>query len=167
VFSPQDYELAARILGLPVPQSDAERAVAAPAVSAVLRNFYKVSAPMPGHEPPGVYTGATRSLNGYPNNNKPEANDQLQHRITAGITTPEDGAEVEALMEIIFDDPMLMDMFINFLESQQDQSLAAGEYLSRQRPLEYDLPNYGGQYSVLNAPASNSVPPSVAYQPLG
>jgi len=167
VFSPQDYELASRILGLPVPQTDAERAVAAPAVHAVLRNFYKAAAPMPGHEPDGVYTGATRSLNGYPDNNKPEAQVQLQRRITAGITTPEDGAEVEGLLELLLQDPMLMEMFIDFLESQQSQSLQSGEYLSRQRPLEYDMPNFGGQYSVLNAPSSSTIPPSVEYQPIG
>lgn len=167
MFSPQDYELAARILGLPVPQTDAERAVAAPAVHAVLRNFYKAAAPMPGHEPEGLYTGATRSLNGYPDNNKPEANVQLQRRINAGISTPEDNAEVEGLLELLLQDPMLMEMFIDFLENQQSQSLQSGEYLSRQRPLEYDMPNFGGQYSVLNAPSSSTIPPSVEYQPLG
>jgi hypothetical protein len=41
------------------------------------------------------------------------------------------------------------------------------EYLSRQRPAEYDLPNYGGQYSLLNAPSNSSLPPSVEYQELG
>jgi len=46
------------------------------------------------------------------------------------------------------------------------EGMEAGEYLSRQRPLEYDLPNYGGQYSVLNAPSSSTVPPSVMYQKL-
>lgn len=167
MFSPQDYELAARILGLPVPQTDAERAVAAPAVHAVLRNFYKAAAPMPGHEPEGLYTGATRSLNGYPDNNKPEANVQLQRRINAGVSTPEDNAEVEGLLELLLQDPMLMEMFMDFLENQQSQSLQSGEYLSRQRPLEYDMPNFGGQYSVLNAPSSSTIPPSVEYQPLG
>ena len=167
MFSPQDYELASRILGLPVPQTDAERAVAAPAVHAVLRNFYKAAAPMPGHEPEGLYTGATRSLNGYPDNNKPEANVQLQRRINAGISTPEDNAEVEGLLELLLQDPMLMEMFMDFLENQQSQSLQSGEYLSRQRPLEYDMPNFGGQYSVLNAPSSSTIPPSVEYQPLG
>lgn len=167
MFSPQDYELAARVLGLPVPETAAERAVAAPAVHAVLRNFYKRTPPMPGHEPEGLFIGATRSLNGYPDNNKPEAHDQLQHRINAGVTTPEDGAEVEALLEAILENPQLMEMFMDFIENQNQDSLDSGEYLSRQRPLEYDLPNYGGQYSVLNAPSTSSIPPSIAYQELG
>ena len=166
MFSPQDYELAARILGLPVPQTDAERAIAAPTVHAVLRNFGKAEAPMPGMEPEGMYTGATRSLNKYPSNNTPEASSQLRRRITAGVVTPEDSSELEDLLEILLEDPQMMQMFIGFIEDQQKQSLESGEYLSRQRPLEYDMPSYGGQYSVLNAPGSNSIPPSVEYQAL-
>jgi len=47
--------------------------------------------------------------------------------------------------------------------SQQDQHMDA---LSAQRPMEYDTPNLGSNYSVLNAPSSNGIEPSRAYQPL-
>jgi hypothetical protein len=48
----------------------------------------------------------------------------------------------------------------------QAQDEASGDVLSQQRPLEYDMPNYGGQYSVLNAPNSTQIPPSIRYQAL-
>ena len=60
-----------------------------------------------------------------------------------------------------------MQMFLEFIQNLNTTGMEGAEYLSRQRPLEYDLPNYGGQYSVLNAPSSSTVPPSVMYQELG
>ena len=65
MFSKADYELAARILGLPVPQTPAEMAAATPATAHVLRRFGQGLPPMPGQEGEGFYTGATRSLNVY------------------------------------------------------------------------------------------------------
>jgi len=41
------------------------------------------------------------------------------------------------------------------------------DMLSAQRPPAYDMPNYGSNYSILNAPASSVIPPSQAYQELG
>jgi len=38
--------------------------------------------------------------------------------------------------------------------------------LSSQRPAEYDTPSEASNYSMLNAPTSNSIPPSVQYQQL-
>jgi hypothetical protein len=167
VFSPQDYELAARILGLPVPTTPAERAVAAPMTATVLRNFYKAAPPMPGREQEGLHTSPTRSLNGYPANTQPEARVQLGRRLQAGVVNESDEQEIEELIMLILNDPNVMAMFMEFLENLNSDSLESGEYLSQQRPLEYDLPNYGGQYSVLNAPSNSTIPASVQYQELG
>lgn len=167
MFSPQDYELAARILGMPVPVTPAEQAIAAPMVAGVLRNFHRAAPPMPGHEMNGLNTSPTRSLNGYPSNNQPEVQVQLGRRLQAGVVSDADNQDVSECIMLILNDPMIMQMFMNYLENIQNQGLEMGDYLSQQRPLEYDLPNYGGQYSVLNAPGSNTIPPSVAYQELG
>jgi hypothetical protein len=167
VFSPQDYELAARILGLPVPRTPAEQAAAAPMVSVVIRNFHRAAPPVPGHEGQGIQTGATRSLNSYPANTQPEAQVDLGRRLQAGVTNPSDEEEVEELIQVLLNNPQLMQMFIEFIQNQNQDSYDSGEYLSRQRPLEYDLPNFGGQYSVLNAPNTSSIPASERYQELG
>ncbi len=167
MFSPQDYELAARLLGLPVPKTPAECAAATPMTAAVLRSYYKAPAPMPGFEGDGLNTSATRSLNPQPRVAQPEARDQLSHRLTAGISTPVDEGEIERLVEILISDPEARDMFMQFIQQFVEQSEEGAEYLSRQRPAEYDLPNYGGQYSLLNAPSSSTIPASVRYQELG
>ncbi len=167
MFSPQDYEFAARVLGLPVPVTSAEKAVAAPMVASVLRNFHRAAPPMPGHEADGMYTNATRSLNAQPKVSQPEARNQLEHRLRAGVVSADDGAELEDLLALVIGDDYLMSAFIQFLQNMGIQSLESGEFLSQQRPLEYDLPNYGGQYSVLNAPSNSQVPASVQYQELG
>lgn len=167
MFSPQDYELAARILGLPVPRTPAEQAAAAPMVSVVIRNFHRAAPPVPGHEGEGIQTGATRSLNSYPSNTQPEARVDLGRRLQAGVINPNDVEEVEELIHVLLNNPQLMQMFIEFIQNQNEDSYESGEYLSRQRPLEYDLPNFGGQYSVLNAPNTSSIPASERYQELG
>lgn len=167
MFSPQDYELAARIVGLPCPQTPAERAAAAPMTAVILKNFHRAAPPMPGREGEGLNTSPTRSLNAYPSNTQPEAKVQLGRRLQAGVVTEGDESEVAELMMLIANDPQLLQMFMAFLQNLEDQSVESGEYLSQQRPLEYDLPNYGGQYSVLNAPSSSTIPPSIRYQELG
>jgi hypothetical protein len=167
VFSPQDYEFASRVLGLPCPKTPAEMAAAAPMTAAVLRNFHRVAPPMPGREGDGIMTSPTRSLNGYPDNSQPEVRGQLMHRLQATASSPSDEAELQELVGMLFQDPGLMELFLEFVQNMRDDGLEGAEYLSRQRPLEYDLPNYGGQYSVLNAPSSSTVPASVAYQELG
>lgn len=166
MFSPADYELAARLLGLPVPKTPAECAAAAPLTSSVLRNYYKAPPPMPGFEAEGITTSATRSLNAYPDVRQPEARDQLQHRLRAGVQTSDDKAELAELAQIIANDPALMQQFMNFVENVQADSDEGAEYLSRQRPAEFDMPNYGGQYSMLNAPSSSTIPPSMKYRAL-
>jgi hypothetical protein len=49
------------------------------------------------------------------------------------------------------------------LEQQGDDHM---DMLSSQRPSEYDMPNYGSNYSLLNAPTNSSIPPSQLYQEL-
>ncbi len=159
--------MAARILGLPVPVTPAEKAAATPLTASVIRNFYKAAPPAPGREEQGLNTSPTRSLNAYPGNTQPEARVQLGRRLQAGAITTEDDRELEDLIMLIINNPMVMEMFMNFIQNMESDSLESGEFLSQQRPLEYDLPNFGGQYSVLNAPSSSTVPPSVEYQALG
>lgn len=159
--------MAARILGLPVPVTPAEKAAATPLTASVIRNFYKAAPPAPGREEQGLNTSPTRSLNAYPGNTQPEARVQLGRRLQAGAITTEDDRELEDLIMLIINNPMVMEMFMNFIQNMESDSLESGEFLSQQRPLEYDLPNFGGQYSVLNAPSSSTVPTSVEYQALG
>lgn len=167
MFSPQDYELAARIVGLPCPQTPAERAAATPMTAAILKNFYKAAPPMPGREAEGMNTSPTRSLNSYPANTQPEAHIQLNRRLQAGVVNEADENEIADLMMLIAKDPHLLAMFMDFLHNMNADADYSGDYLSQQRPIEYDLPNYGGQYSVLNAPNSSTIPASVRYQELG
>jgi len=166
VFSPADYELAARILGLPVPRTPAECAAAAPLTASVLRNYHRAAPPMPGFEEEGINTSATRSLNAYPDVRQPEARREMQHRLQAGIQNTDDQAELAQLFQLIMNDPELLERFMNFVENSQNDADDGANYLSRQRPAEYDMPSYGGQYSMLNAPANSTIPVSVAYQSL-
>lgn len=166
MFSPQDYELAARLLGLPVPKTPAECAAATPMTATVLRSYYKAPAPMPGFEGDGINTSATRSLNVAPRVSQPEARDQLAHRLRAGLVTRDDDIEVRRLLEILMTDPEMMERFMDFAANIQQNSNDAGEFYGQQRPVEYDVPGLGGQYSMLNAPGSSSIPPSQHYQGL-
>lgn len=102
-----------------------------------------------------------------PDVSQPEAKDQLEHRLRAGMSEPNDLAEIADLLEIIEQDPEIVDQLLTVLRSMQEDSMNSGEILSQQRPLYYDTPNYGGQYSVLNAPSSSPIPPSIRYQELG
>lgn len=164
MFSKADYELAARILGLPVPQTPAEIAAATPATAQIVRRFSQGLPPMPGQEGDGMYTGATRSLNAYPDNTMPMEKAKLASRLR---TEPERPHEDAYLMELIAQlDPQEFDLIMALLEELAAQEDAESDRLSSQRPLEYDTPNMGSNYSVLNAPSSNGIEPSRAYQPL-
>lgn len=167
MFSDSDYELAARILGLPVPRTPAERAAATPMVATVLRNYYRAAPPMPGREDGGIMTQPTRSLNRYPDTSQPEAKVQLERRLQAGVTNEPALEEVQELVAVLMQNPEMLQVFMQFMQNAMQQGEDGAEYLSQQRPLEYDMPSYGGQYSVLNAPSSGSIPPSVAFQELG
>jgi hypothetical protein len=124
-------------------------------------------APQPGFEGEGVNTSATRSLNSYPMVNQPEAKVQLERRLQAGVTNDISEEETAELLQIVMEDPELIAAFLEFIKNENQMAEDGAEYLSRQRPAEYDLPNYGGQYSLLNAPSNSSLPPSVEYQELG
>lgn len=164
MFSKADYELAARILGLPVPETPAEQAAAAPATAQILRRFGTGLPPMPGQEGDGVYTGATRSLNGYPDTSMPMQKAQLASRLR---TEPERPHQDAYLMELISSlDPEEFQIIMMLLEQLAEQEELESDRLSSQRPLEYDTPNLGSNYSVLNAPSSNGIEPSRAFQPL-
>ena len=164
MFSKADYELAARILGLPVPETPAEQAAAAPVTAEIIRRFSQGRPPMPGMEPTGFYTGATHSLNGYPDNTMPRQRAQLASRLR---TEPERPQEDAYLMELIQSlEPDEFEIVLMLLEELAEQEEEESDRLSSQRPLEYDTPNLGSNYSVLNAPSSNGIEPSRAYQPL-
>jgi hypothetical protein len=168
VFSPADYELAARLTGLPIPKTVAEQAAAAPLVSDIIRNFNRAPSPMPGFDDQrGVNTAATRSLNAMPNVSQPEAKNQLERRLQAGVLDPDMMAEVADLVEMISEDPSSIEEVLDILMALREDSMASGDALSAQRPMTHDMPNFGGQYSVLNAPSSSVIPPSVKYQNLG
>jgi hypothetical protein len=124
-------------------------------------------APQPGFEGEGVNTSATRSLNSYPAVSQPEAKVQLERRLQAGVTNDISEEETAELLQIVMEDPELIAAFLEFIKNENQMAEDGAEYLSRQRPAEYDLPNYGGQYSLLNAPSNSSLPPSVEYQELG
>lgn len=165
MFSKADYELAARILGLPVPQTPAEQAAAAPATAEVIRRFGQARPPMPGQEGDGFYTGATRSLNAYPNNTAPMQKAQLASRLRTEPERPRDDAYLIELLQGL--EPEEFQIILALIQALAEQGDEEADRLSSQRPLEYDTPNLGSNYSVLNAPASNSIEPSRAYQALG
>lgn len=167
MFSPADYELAARVTGLPVPKTDAERAAAAPVVAQILREYNRALPAAPGFEDPNMRNmGATRSLNAPPNVTQPEVKIALERRLQAGVVDPDDMAEAAELAEMLTENPGLVDFLLELIQEAQMTSEASGEFLSQQRPMEYDMPNYGGQYSVLNAPNTTQVPASIRYQAL-
>ncbi len=165
MFSKADYELAARILGLPVPQTPAEQAAAAPATAEVIRRFGQARPPMPGQEGEGFYTGATRSLNAYPNNTAPMQKAQLAARLRTEPERPREDAYLIELLQAL--EPDEFQIILALIQTLAEQGDEEADRLSSQRPLEYDTPNLGSNYSVLNAPASNGIEPSRAFQPLG
>lgn len=164
MFSKADYELAARILGLPVPQTPAEMAAATPATAQVLRRFGTGLPPMPGQESDGFYTGATRSLNAYPDNTMPMEKAKLASRLRTEPERPHEDAYLVDLINLL--DPDEFQLIMALLEQLTEQEEEESDRLSSQRPLEYDTPNMGSNYSVLNAPSSNGIEPSRAYQQL-
>lgn len=166
MFSKADYELAARILGLPVPETTAEMAAATPATAMVVRQFATGLPPAPGmEEEGGMYTGATRSLNAYPTNTQPFQRAELASRLRTEPQRPSEDMYLQSLIEAL--DPEEYTIILQLLEQLAEQEDEHMDMLSSQRPLEYDTPNLGTNYSVLNAPSSNGIAPSQAYQPLG
>jgi len=166
VFSPQEYAFAAQILGLPVPQTPAEKAAATPLTARVLREYFYERPPMPGREQ-GMQTGATRSLNGYPDTREPMLRNAIGRRLEAGVETPEEDEVLEQYLMEFLQNPELVEAFLRFLEQENQQGDEQVDMLSAQRPLHYDAPNLGSNYSVLNAPSSGPIPPSIEFQSLG
>ena len=167
MFSREDYAFAARMLGLPTPITPDEQAAAAPVVAEVLRNYAKGYAPNLEGEPGGMYTGATRSINSYPDVDDPMGRNQLAARLRVEQVQPPSMDEVLVeLIERICQRPDLMNemlMFLDMFDRQDDMHM---NELSSQRPAEYDTPNMGANYSMLNSPSSNNVPPSIQFQQL-
>jgi len=164
VFSKADYELAARILGLPVPETPAEMAAATPMTAQVVRQFGQALPPAPGMEGEGFYTGATRSLNAYPNNTAPMQKAQLAARLRTEPERPHEDAYLIQLLQSL--EPEEYQIILALIQELAEQGEEESDRLSSQRPLEYDTPNLGSNYSVLNAPSSNAIEPSRAFQPL-
>ena len=165
MFSKADYELAARILGLPVPETPAEMAAATPATARVVRQFATGLPPSPGMESgEGMYTGVTRSLNAYPEHTEPFQRAALASRLRTEVERPSEDLYLQSLIQEL--DPEEYSLILQLLEQLAEQSDEHMDMLSSQRPLEYDTPNLGANYSVLNAPCSNGIAPSQEYQPL-
>ena len=76
-------------------------------------------------------------------------------------------AQDDYLMQLLMSlDPQECPMIVELLRALMEQSDEQMDALSAQRPMEYDTPNLGANYSVLNAPSSNGIEPSRAFQPL-
>lgn len=166
MFSQADYALAARLMGLPMPVSPAEQAAAAPVTARVLRDFMQMRPPSANGDADGIYTGATRSLNSYPDVEYPETKAKIASRLRTEVEEPSnDGYLMEMLMEIC-KDPQAVMMMLELLDRLDAQQQDQMNELSSQRPAEFDMPNEGANYSMLNAPSSNSIPPSIQFQQL-
>ncbi len=165
MFSQADYALAARLLGQPMPTSAAEQAAMAPMVSRVLRDFMVMRPPSPDYSDE-MYTGATRSLNSYPDTQYPMVKAEIASRLRTEPEQPSDDVYLTSLLEQICQDPEAVMAMLMMLDEMDDEANMHMQELSSQRPAEYDTPSDASGYSMLNAPSSNSVPPSVQYQQL-
>ena len=167
LFSPSEYEFAARMLGLPYPESMAEKAAAAPMVSRVLRECFYAAPPMPDGEDGMRYTGATHSLSRYPDNNAPMVKNAIAQRMRTAEDTAVDREEVAEMLAMMMTDPEMLLDFLEYYNMLQENGENHIDMLSAQRPMEYDTPNLGANYSVINAPSSPGyLTPSEEYQQL-
>ena len=167
MFSPADFELAAKLVGLPVPNTPAEQAAAIPVTARVLRDYMQMRPPalMPDDE--FVYTGATRSLNAYPDVQYPQQKAQLASRLRTEQNNAIDDPDLYMLLEILMQNPEIVDDVLAVLQMMQDQGQTQAADLASQLPPEFDMPNDGNSnYSMINAPSSSTIPPSMAFQPL-
>lgn len=166
MFSRADYELASRLLGLPMPETPAEQAAAAPMTAKVLRDFLQMRPPSPDGESNALYTGATRSLNSYPDTEYPMVKAELASRLRTEPENPLKDQRLAMLLSELCENPEIVEfmlMLLNYLDEQDQEHM---DELSSQRPPDFDMPNLGSNYSMLNAPASNTVPPSIQFQQL-
>ena len=81
MFSQADYALASRLTGLPMPRTPDEQAAAAPVTARVLRDYLQMRPPSLSGDDEVIYTGATRSLNAYPDTRFPMQKAQLASRL--------------------------------------------------------------------------------------
>jgi hypothetical protein len=72
---------------------------------------------------------------------------------------------MELLQQVCQNPELVMEMLM-MLDEMDNEANMHMEELSSQRPAEYDTPSEASGYSMLNAPASNSIPPSVQFQQL-
>jgi uncharacterized protein YdiU (UPF0061 family) len=165
VFSQADYALAARILGQPMPTTAAEQAAMAPMVSRVLRDFMVMRPPSPDYSEE-MYTGATRSLNNYPDTQYPRVKAEIASRLRTETEQPSSDTYLESLLQQLCQDPEAVMAMLMMLDEMDRQEQAHMDALASQRPAEYDTPSEASNYSMLNAPSSNSIPPSVQFQQL-
>ena len=166
MFSQADYALAARLLGLPMPVTPAEQAAAAPMTARVLRDFMQMRPPSANGDADGIYTGATRSLNFYPDVEYPMVKAKLASRLRTEVEEPSDDQYLIELLQQLVGNPELVQEMLMLLDALDAAEQSHMDELSSQRPPDFDMPNEGTNYSMLNAPASNSIPPSVQFQQL-
>ena len=166
MFSQADYALAARLLGLPMPVTPAEQAAAAPMTARVLRDFMQMRPPSADGNIEGMYTGATRSLNSYPDVEYPMVKAKLASRLRTEVEEPSNDQYLIELLQQLVGNPELVQEMLMLLDALDEAEQSHMNELSSQRPPDFDMPNEGTNYSMLNAPASNSIPPSVQFQQL-
>ena len=166
MFSQADYALAARLLGLPMPVTPAEQAAAAPMTARVLRDFMQMRPPSADGDADGIYTGATRSLNSYPDVEYPMVKAKLASRLRTEVEEPSNDQYLIELLQQLVGNPELVQEMLMLLDALDAAEQSHMNELSSQRPPDFDMPNEGTNYSMLNAPASNSIPPSVQFQQL-
>ena len=151
MFSQADYALAARLLGQPMPTSAAEQAAMAPMVSRVLRDFMVMRPPSPDYSDE-MYTGATRSLNSYPDTQYPMVKAEIASRLRTEPEQPSDDVYLTSLLEQICQDPEAVMAMLMMLDEMDDEANMHMQELSSQRPAEassnlarYDGVRYGAR----------------------
>ena len=158
-----DYALAARLpASMPVTP---EQAAAAPMTARVLRDFMQMRPP----SATGTLKeciGATRSLNSYPDVEYPMVKAKLASRLRTEVEEPSDDQYLIELLQQLVGNPELVQEMLMLLDALDEAEQSHMNELSSQRPPDFDMPNEGTNYSMLNAPASNSIPPSVQFQQL-
>ena len=91
---------------------------------------------------------------------------QLSSRLRVEEQEPSQDEYLRALLMEIMQDPSMIQELLMILDQMDAQEQQHMDELSSQRPAEYDTPNMGSNYSMLNAPSSNGIPPSVQFQAL-
>ena len=149
-----------------MPETAAEQAAAAPVTARVLRDFLQMRPPSPNMDDEYIYSGATRSLNAFPDTEYPMQKAQLASRLRVEQGDPMQDGDLAMLLEILMQNPQIVDDVLEVLTMLKAQGQLQINELASQRPADFDMPNEGANYSMLNAPGSNTIPPSMRYQQL-